>query len=190
MKSAFIRLLAGGCLLFTITQSALAINITYSLTSLGGNNYRYQYSLFNNGSLGAGVAVGGFDIAFNPASYSEPSLTIVTPAALQADWSEQIIPSFLAVPTVYDVLALSGGLADGATLSGFAVEFQWLLSGLPGPQSFEIFDPITFAVLESGLTVAADGPGPTPTPEPGTLALLIAALAGSALATRRRVRNA
>lgn len=190
MKSAVIRFLAGACVLFAITQSALAINITYSLTSLGGNNYRYQYALFNNGSLGAGVAVGGFDIAFDPASYSEPSLTIVTPAALQADWSEQIIPSFPSVPALYDVLALSGGLADGATLSGFAVEFEWLGAGLPGAQSFEIFDPITFAVLETGSTVAADGPGPTPAPEPTTTALIAAALAGGGLATRRRARNA
>jgi hypothetical protein len=98
----------------------------------------------------------------------------VTPLPLAADWDELILGSGVLVSAAYDALALSGGIPDGASQSGFAVEFTWIGLGTPGAQPFEIFDPQTFEVLESGTT--------TPIPEASTLTLLAA---GTALLARR-----
>jgi hypothetical protein len=46
-----------------------AIPITFTLDPLGGTLYRYTYTVANDGSLGAGVAVELFDIFFPPALY-------------------------------------------------------------------------------------------------------------------------
>jgi len=54
------------------------------------------------------------------------------------------------------------GIGVGETVSGFAVSFDWLGGGEPGPQTYEIVDPGTLATIDSGVTV----------PEPTTLLLL------------------
>jgi len=154
-------------------RSAQASSIQYERMDLGAGRYRYVYTVTNDGTLGA--AIQGFDIFFAPALYLESSLAITTSPAVRADWDELILGSGVLIPAAYDVLALSGGVGGGATQTGFAVEFDWTGSGLPGAQAFEIFDPQTFQVLESGLT--------TPIPEPGSLVLL--ALGVAALAMRR-----
>ena len=149
--------------------------IASELTALGGDAYRAVYSVSNDGSLGAGSAVLLFDIGFDPVDFLESSLAIVTPAGLGAGWDELVLGSAPGVPAAYDALALAGGVADGAMVSGFAVEFVWLGAGAPtGVQPFAIYDPESFELLESGLTV----------PEPGALALLLAA--GALAAARGR----
>jgi len=166
-------------------QAASATIIDYHLVSLGGSSYRYEYKLMNDGSLGAGVPVKWYDITFNSSLYDEPSLLIVTPDPPASDWDEQIFSTGLLVEPVYDVFALSGGIAVGGTVSGFSVQFTWLGAGIPGVQSFEVYDPNTFDLLESGRTQPADGA----VPEPGTLALFLPAfLAAAAGAVRRRRR--
>jgi len=47
-------------------------------------------------------------------------------------------------------------------VAGFAVSFDWLGTGEPGAQFYEIIDPDTFETIDSGWTV----------PEPGTICLL------------------
>ncbi|MBN1765568.1 MAG: PEP-CTERM sorting domain-containing protein, partial [Sedimentisphaerales bacterium] len=53
-------------------------------------------------------------------------------------------------------------IAPGETVSGFSVSFDWLGTGVPGAQFYEIIDPDDFSTLDSGYTV----------PEPGTTILL------------------
>lgn len=148
-----------------------AAKITYDLASLGGDDFRYEYTVENDGSLGAGVAVELIDIDFDTGLYQEASLSIVTPAALSSEWDEIILGSGPSVPAVYDLFALAGGIADSESTGGFAVEFTWL-GGAEGPgnQTFQIFDPITFALLETGTT--------TVVPVPGALILLFSGLLG------------
>ena len=43
-------------------------------------------------------------------------------------------------------------IALGDTLGGFGLSFDWISMGNPGSQYFEVFDPLTFEVLESGFT--------------------------------------
>lgn len=151
--------------------SSYAISVQYSLSSLGGDNYRYDYTLTNDGSLGAGIPLELLDINFDPALYQESSLNIVSSPSLSSDWDQNILGSAPAIPAAFDIYALSGGLADGASLGGFSVEFTWLggPSG-PGAQSFDVFDPATFAWLESGTT--------TVVPLPGSIWLMLSGLLG------------
>jgi hypothetical protein len=68
------------------------------------------------------------------------------------------------------------GIAPGATLSGFAIEFEWLGAlgaAIGASQTFLIYDATTFDLLESGTTRAAKA---FPVPEPGTLALIVLGL--------------
>lgn len=174
---------------FAVAGAARATSIQYQLTPLGGSHFRYEYTVKNDGSLGPGVPLELFDIEFDPTLYLETSLTIVTPASLQASWSELILPSQIGVPALYDVLATAGGLSVGQHVTGFAVEFDWLSSGQPGSQTFLVFDPVTFQPREVGLTVAALPPNPNPAPAPGTLLLALTGLAtlGGWRARRRSI---
>jgi hypothetical protein len=134
---------------------------------LGGSAYRYEYSVYNDGSLGAGVPIELFDVLFDPALYQESSLQIVTPDPPKSEWSEQFLASLPGVPAAYDALALTGGIPDGSTVGGFAVEFIWLGPGLPGGQPFQIYSVDRFRPLETGGTV----------PEPSFLCVLALSLA-------------
>lgn len=174
-------ILAGSFLLITgLTAPAQAVSIQYDVVALGGNQYRYDYSVTNDGSLGSGAAVQLFDIFFDPASYLESSLMIATPVPLGQDWDQLILASAPGVPAAYDALALAGGIADGTTVAGFAVEFSWIGQGLPGAQPFEIYDPVTFALLEQGISTS-------PVPVPGALWLFVSGL--GALAGFRRAKT-
>lgn len=165
------------------TQTASAIAIHYDLTALGGDDYRYAYTITNDGSLGAGTALEWFAILFDPALYDETSLSIVTADPPASDWDELILGSGLLIDAAYDAFALAGGIADGGSVSGFAVEFTWLGAGTPGAQAFEIYDPGSFALLHTGSTRTTF----SAVPEPGTLALLfISALAAAAMMRRGR----
>jgi hypothetical protein len=75
------------------------------------------------------------------------------------------------------VLALGLGIAPNTVLSGFSVEFDFLGAGIPSSQLFDIIDPNTFAVLESGTT--------SPVPIPGSIILMLSGLA----ALRLRMHN-
>jgi hypothetical protein len=165
-------------LLCGFAGSVQALAITFDVVALGGERYRYAYSLFNDGSLGAGVAVELFDILFDPRLYDTDSLTIVTPDPPAGDWSEVILSPAPGIPAAYDALALAGGISAGTTVSGFTVAFRWLGGpARPGAQPWQIFDPSSFALLEEGTT----GPQqPTPIPEPSPLVLLSAGLIGLA----------
>src|SRR5262249_54144484 len=99
-----------------VPGSALAIPITLTVDAPGASRYLYSYTVANDGSLGAGVAVELFDILFPATLYDEHSLTIVTPAALRNDWDEQIFPPVLGgVPAAYDVMARRGGIPVGGS---------------------------------------------------------------------------
>ena len=161
---------------------AAATMIEYNLVDLGSDKYRYEYAVTND-TLGANLGL--FDILFDPVFYDEASLALASDASIAASWNESFFTSAPGVDATYDAFALGSGIADGATLSGFAVEFTWLGLGLPGTQPFEIYDPISFALIGQGFTsLASSGPGPTPIPEPTTL-LLVALGAGVMVWYRR-----
>lgn len=142
------------------SAAANAVVVQYNLVPLGSNNYRYVYTVENNGSLGAGVEVSLFDVMFDPALYAETSLSATTPVPLGDNWDEIFLTSAPGLPAAYDALALAGGVADGATVGGFSVDFTWLGAGTPGNQPFAIYDPVNFDVLEEGVTASDAVPLP------------------------------
>lgn len=176
----FISLILCMLSIVAAVQTASATLIEYDLTPTGGNNYRYEYTITNDGSLGAGFALEWFAVLFDPALYDESSLAIVTTDPPASSWDELILGSGLLIDAAYDVFALAGGIGDGDSVSGFAVEFSWIGTGTPSVQGYEIYDPNSFSLLETGLTRST-----TLVPEPGTLALLLLS-AVAVTAMRRR----
>ena len=171
------------CLFCLVPSVSMAISIDYALSALGGSTYRYDYTVNNTGSLGAGVNVKLFDIAFDTTLYDEASLTIVSSGSLSSDWSEMFLGSTIGVPAQYDVLALADGVSTSTT--GFAVQFNWIGGGAgPGNQAFAIYDADSWELLEEGMTSLLVDPH-NPVPEPGTMLLTVIGLAGLGLARRR-----
>jgi hypothetical protein len=156
--------------------------ISYEITDLGGANYRYDYTITNDGSIT--TQIGLFDILFDPALYDEASLFNVSDPSLEADWSQMFLGSGIGVPAAFDAFANGSGIGVGGSVSGFAVQFSWLGTGSPGAQTFEIYDPETFELLGGG-TSTLQLPPVTAVPEPGTFALMTLSLAMLALQRRR-----
>lgn len=169
-----------GCLL--AAQSAGAITIDYDLVPLGGASYRYEYTVTNDGSLGAGVPVELFDILFDTSLYLEASLAIVSTDPPASDWDEQILGTGVLIEPAYDAFALAGGIADGTSVAGFAVQFDWLGAVMPGAQPFEVYDVNTFDLVEAGTTRSAA------VPEPSVLSLMLVSAAAVGLTRRRKLR--
>ena len=168
------------CLLVLFAaQSAKAVTVEYNLAALGGNSFQYEYTVTNDGSLGAGVAIEWFAVLFDPALYDETSLTIVTPEPLNTDWDQIILSSGLLIPAAYDAFALTSSIAEGESVTGFSVIFDWLGAGLPGSQAFEIYDATTNDLIYEGMTVV---------PLPGAFILLLTSLFSmGALNVKRRL---
>jgi hypothetical protein len=144
-----------------------ATTISYDLANLGGNQWEYTYSVAND-SLGS--AIEEFTIYFGVGFYDNLAVT-----SSLASWDQLAINPDPSIPAdgFYDALTLATGIAPGATEGGFSVSFDWLVAGIPGSQPFDVVNPSTFDVLDSGTTVTT-----TPIPEPGTLLLLGSGLIG------------
>jgi hypothetical protein len=92
-----------------LAQASLTGLIAYDLTSLGADRYRYDYTVTNDGSLGAGVPLEWFQLQFDPLQYQESTLGIVSDPGLAADWDQLLLGSGVGLPASYDVFALTGG---------------------------------------------------------------------------------
>jgi hypothetical protein len=95
----------------------------------------------------------------------------LAPTSTPAGWDPVTIDPDPSLPDdgMYDALALVSGVAPNDTLSGFSVQFDFLRPGTPGSQLFDIVDPNTFSILESGMT--------SPVPLPPVLWLFVSGLA-------------
>src|SRR5207244_10361882 len=69
--SGLLAVLAVTCLSYRSTD---AVVIMFDALSLGGSNFRYVYTLFNNEPLGPVTSIQLFDIDFEPSRYNETSL--------------------------------------------------------------------------------------------------------------------
>ncbi len=155
-------------------------SVSFTATDLGAGLWRYNYSVKNDTLFSP---IEEFTISFPLGSYSD-LLALGAPVG----WDNVVVQPDPALPAdgFFDSLSLTAGIAPGIALDGFSVQFSWLGTGAPGPQPYEIVDPVTFVVLDSGLTSAQTvSPG---IPEPATLSLALLAI-GALVGKHGRPRN-
>jgi hypothetical protein len=89
-------------------------------------------------------------------------------------WDSIVVQPDAAVPGdgFFDSLTLGKSIGPGESKSGFSVSFDFLDTGAPGRQRFDIVDPISFSSVFSGMTNPADTAPPSDVTEPGTIFLL------------------
>ena len=111
--------------------------------------YRYQVS-------GTFEAFGGFNVLFDPASYSQLE---DPPPAVNADWALSVIQPDTGLPAdgLYTATALNG---TPDLTSPFILNVVWLGVASPGSQAFEVFNA-TFDIIETGVTSVSAVPLPT-----------------------------
>lgn len=156
-----------------VAGSASAVTIAYEATQLEGATWRYDYVVTNDAGtdplqeFAISFAVGSFANlrdAMSPAGW-DALIGVVDPQLPDdgyVDWC------------AFDGTACAGsGIAGGTTLAGFSVVFDWLGSGAPGSQPFDVITPEPFAIVASGITVPFQR---VAVPEPATLALFGLAL--------------
>lgn len=166
--------LAAALSIAALLPAARAADVQYTVTPLGGTQWRYDYVVTNTDL----PALDEFSIFFDRTSFA--SLVV---AASPAGWSSIALQPTASQDGLFDSLALNNSLAQGASQGGFSVSFSFLGTGTPGAQAFQVVDPFNNnAVLQTGMTIAA-------IPEPQTLALLLAGIVPVAAWARRRRRG-
>jgi hypothetical protein len=133
--------------------------IWFEVTELSGGRWQYTYDVTNMGLI---AGIHEFTLYFAVGLYD--GLAAETTGPLAATWDEIILDQIvgLDVAGAYDALAEVSPIVLDMTVSGFSASFDWLGEGTPGSQYYEIIDPDTFEMIDSGQTV----------PEPGMLVLL------------------
>jgi hypothetical protein len=132
--------------------------INYVASNLGAGLWQYTYEVKN---LGLADGIGEFTIWFDYGKYN--NLQITTPNPPSSNWNQIVWQPDPVIKDAggYDALANSLRIQLGQSVYGFAVSFNWLGTGTPGSQQYEIINPSNFQTIESSWT----------TPEPATLLL-------------------
>ncbi len=164
-------------LLFVILQLCIYISpvsatvITTDLTNTSGNSWQAEYTVENN-TLGSTIEE--FTIWFDLGLYENISI-VSTPS----NWDPLVVQPDPSIPDdgFYDVLALGSGISSGSSLGGFTIMFDWLGGNSSMSQFFEVIDPFTWAVQDSGQTTIVTAS----IPEPPSIVLLSLGIAGLVL---------
>jgi hypothetical protein len=176
--TAFVSALIG-CTAATTANAVVSgqTDITFDVSNVGGNTFEFVYTVEN---VGLSVAIEEFTIFFDVSLFENLAL----PSA-PSGFDPIVVQPDPALPDdgFFDVLASPGpGIASGASLGGFSVRADFLGTGTPGPQPFEIIEPTQFAVLDGGLT----RPAGIVVSEPSSMMILGLGILIMIITTRRR----
>ena len=159
---------------FTIAAFALllhasgAAGIIFDVMPLASNQWQYSYDVINTSS---DFIIEEFTVFFDADLYENISVDGIQPPTPQWDilvWNS----AFAGSPGGYDALTMGNGILQGQTVSGFSVVFDWLGTGMPGSQHYEIVNPLNYNdILESGQTAS------NVIPAPGAFCLVLSGLA-------------
>ncbi|MBE3024495.1 hypothetical protein IMS62_07385 [Janthinobacterium sp. GW458P] len=165
-------------LLLCAMSAAHATSIGYAASSLGGTQWRYDYTVSNT-SLA--VPIEEFTLFFSVGQYARLRNVSTAPG-----WDVLLVQPDPAIPAsgYVDALALAGGIVPGGAATGFSVTFDYLGAGSPGAQPFTILDPVSFIELDSGSTQ------PAAVAVPSTPWLLLAGILALAGLRRRQLAGA
>lgn len=140
--------------------------ITTDIIYVSGDIWEYHYTIENNTT----VTIEQFALYF-PSDIYQDLIDIST----LPDWDILLFQPGALFPEddgIFDALVFGQGIAPDAILSGFAVRFTFIGSGDFGAQLFEVYDPTSFDILNSGQTPAIAAPTQVPTPTGWSLLLL------------------
>ena len=155
-------------------QPADATTIHYDVTNISANTWEYTYAVKNDT---LGFEIEEFTVYFESGLYQN---LVINDVNAVPGWDPLTVEpnNFLNNDGFYDALAMSSGLAPGNGIGGFTVRFEFLGTGMPGSQFFEVVDPLDFTVLDSGQTSLV--------PLPAAIWLLGSGIIGLAAFARRR----
>lgn len=145
--------------------------VDFVATPLGEGVWRYDYSI-----TAPAFDFDQFTLYFDISQFG-PLSAAIGPAG----WDMLSLDPDPAIPAdgLLDGLHLDGPLPQGATVTGFSVNFRYLGLDTPGAQPFELLDSSSLRVLQSSVTTAV--------PEPRPALLFVAGALGlGVLGTRRR----
>ncbi|PJJ17562.1 hypothetical protein CLU90_0739 [Janthinobacterium sp. 67] len=165
-------------LLLCATSAAHAASIGYTATSLGGTQWRYDYTVSNTTLA---MPIEEFTVFFSVGQYANLHSVSTLP-----DWDVLLVQPDPAIPAsgYLDALALVGGIGPGGTATAFSLTFDYLGAGSPGAQPFSIIDPVSFIEIEAGITQ------PSAVALPSTPWLLLAGVLAMACLRRRQLAGA
>ncbi|MEQ1559000.1 MAG: hypothetical protein ABL933_08720 [Methyloglobulus sp.] len=144
-------------------EPARAATINYEAKHVDGNYWEYAFAVKNDRSS---ESIHEFTMYFSPSKFRN-----LTVKAAPLGWDAIVNEPSVGLPSngFYDALALNQGISAGATLTGFSVGFEFLGTGLPGHQPYDIIEPMTRLTLHSGVSVSS-------VPLPGSLSAFMTGL--------------
>jgi hypothetical protein len=135
--------------------------IYYTAENQSGNQWTYNYTVSN---LALDEGISEVTIWFELGKYS--ALQIVSDPLLDPDWNQIVWQPnhILNNNGGFDALTILQPILPNSNVKGFAVSFNWLGTGDPGRQYYEIINPNTYEVVSNGYTILV--------PEPCSIALM------------------